>query len=449
MPVLSPTEANRPIEAKSDLIAHLARGAHSADQRGVGAEMEKLLIDVETGAAADFDRIEQLLLRLEATDGWEGVRENGRLVGLIGSKSSITLEPGGQMELSGALCPDIHCSNIDYVDYISQITPVAKQIGLAFLGLGAQPFSNLEQVGWLPKDRYGIMSRYMLKTGKRGQQMMKLTAGLQVNFDFQDETDCIALLRLSMRLSPLLYALFANSPLLGGQPSGFLSTRGEIWHQTDPDRTGLIPSLFEDGAGFETYVDYALQIPMYFLVRDGRYLDLTGSRFSFGRFLKEGYQGETATLGDWDMHLSTLFTEVRLRPQVEVRSADSLPSTMSLSVAALLKGLFYDDVARSETEKILQNQDLQTVYPLSWRLGLKTPCGKGTLQDTAKEILKISRDSLRRQNRTRSNCDETIYLDGLDEIVTSGVTLAERLLSRWHGSDRDKLNVLLSHSEIG
>jgi glutamate--cysteine ligase len=449
MPILSATEAIQPIESKADLIAYLARGGHSAEQRGIGAEMEKLLIDVETGRAADFDRIEQLLLKLEESPAWQGVRENDRLIGLTGSKSSITLEPGGQMELSGELCSDIHCSNIDYANYIAQITPIAKELGLAFLGLGVQPISTLEQIAWLPKDRYGIMSRYMLKTGQRGQQMMKQTAGLQVNFDFQDEADCIDLLRLSMRLSPLLYALFANSPLLDGHPSGFLSTRGEIWHQTDPDRTGLIPSLFEEGAGFETYVDYALQVPMYFLVRDGKYIDLTGNRFTFAQFLREGHNGETARLGDWDLHLSTLFPEVRLRPQVEVRSADSLPSGMSLSVAALLKGLFYDDIARMETVKALAGQDLQTVYPLSWRLGLKTPCGNKTLLEPARVILAIARDSLQRQGRTRNNCDETIYLDGLDEIVESGVTLAERLLSRWHGSDQEKLQTLLSHSEIG
>jgi len=449
MPVLSAIEAIRPIESKADLIAHLALGAHTAPSRGVGAEMEKLMIDIETGEAADFDRIEQLLLQLETSDSWQGVRENGRLISLLGDKSSITLEPGGQMELSGALCPDIHCSNIDYVDYVAQITPVAKQLGLAFLGLGTQPFSNLKQIEWLPKNRYGIMSRYMLKTGKRGQQMMKQTAGLQVNFDFRDEDDCIALLRLSMRLSPLLYALFANSPLLGGQPTGFLSTRGEIWSQTDPDRTGLIPALFKDGAGFETYVDYALNIPMYFLVRDGKYIDLTGRRFTFAQFMSEGHTGETARLGDWDLHLSTLFPEVRLRPQVEVRTADSLPSSMSLSVAALLKGLFYDDIARKETEKLLRTQDLQTVYPLSWRLGLKTPCGNATLLEPARELLKIAHDSLKRQGRTRNNCDETIYLEGLDEIVETGVTLAERLLSRWHGSHQEKIETLLSHSEVG
>jgi glutamate--cysteine ligase len=449
MPVLSAIEAIRPIESKADLIAHLALGAHTAPSRGVGAEMEKLMIDIETGEAADFDRIEQLLLQLETSGSWEGVRENGRLIGLLGDKSSITLEPGGQMELSGALCPDIHCSNIDYVDYVAQITPAAKQLGLAFLGLGTQPFSKLDQIAWLPKNRYGIMSRYMLKTGERGQQMMKQTAGLQVNFDFRDEADCIALLRLSMQLSPLLYALFANSPLLGGEPTGFLSTRGEIWRQTDPDRTGLIPALFKDGAGFETYVDYALNIPMYFLVRNGKYIDLTGSRFTFAQFLSEGHNGETAILGDWDLHLSTLFPEVRLRPQVEVRTADALPSSMSLSVAALLKGLFYDDVARKETEKLLRTQDLQTVYPLSWRLGLKTPCGSATLLEPARELLKIARDSLKRQGRTRNNCDETIYLEGLDEIVETGVTLAERLLSRWHGSHREKIEALLSHSEIG
>lgn len=448
MPILSSADALRPIESKADLIAHLAAGAHNASPRGVGAEMEKLMIDVETGAAADFDRIEQLLLQLETTGNWRGMRENGRLIGLTGEHSSITLEPGGQIELSGALCPDIHCSNIDYVDYIAQITPVAKRLGLAFLGLGVQPFSDLSQVAWLPKNRYSIMSRYMLKTGQRGQQMMKLTAGLQVNFDFRDEADCIAMLRLSMQLSPLLYALFANSPLLGGQPSGFLSTRGEIWNQTDPDRTGLIPSLFVDGAGFSTYVDYALQVPIYFLIRNGAYIDLTGSRFTFAQFMHEGFQGEVARLGDWDLHLSTLFPEVRLRPQVEVRTADSLPASMSLSVAALLKGIFYDDIARKETEKVLHGQDLQTVYPLSWRLGLKAPFKNRTLLDPAREILKIARDSLQRQWRIRHSCDETIYLDGLDEIAATGVTLAERLLSRWHGSHQEKLKILLAHSEI-
>ena len=217
------------------------------------------------------------------------------------------------------------------------------ELGLVFLGLGVQPFSRLEEIGWLPKKRYGIMGPYMLKTGDMGQRMMKQSAGTQVNLDFGDEADCVRKMRAIQWLSPVCYALFANSPLLEGKPSGFLTLRGEIWSRTDADRCGLIEHLLQGEAGLQDFIDYALDTPMYFLLRGDAYIDLTGTRFTFRQYLDNGWQGERATLGDWNLHLSTLFPEVRLRPQLEVRSADSLPPHYAPAVAAFYKGLLYSD----------------------------------------------------------------------------------------------------------
>lgn len=446
MPEQTPQEAGRPIENKEQLVAYLSAGARDRSKRFIGAELEKVVIVRETGEAAPYERIEALLEQIRCDGDWRGVYENDHLVALVGEDSSITLEPGGQFELSGALCSDIHCCHGDLTRHLSQISTKAEQLGLAFLGLGLQPFTPLSKIEWLPKDRYKVMTPYMLQTGDRGQEMMALSAGVQINLDFTDETDCIAKLRFGMMLSPLLYALFANSPIMGGQPTGFLSTRGEIWSRTDPDRTGLMMDLFEEGATLETYVDYALQIPMYFIIRDGRYINLTGQRFSFDRFWSEGFSDYRATMDDWVLHLSTIFPEIRLRPQIEIRSTDSLPQEMSLAAAALLKGLFYDQAAQENATRLFSLPNLQETYRDSWRLGLKTSHGNHTLQDLAKELLVIAREGLQRQ-KVRNNCgtDESFYLEGLEEIAESGVTLAERLLKNWHGSRADKLAALLNH----
>jgi len=448
MSTLTPEETGRPIAGKDELIAWLARGARAPERLCIGAEMEALAVDTETGLAAPFSRIEALLQRLLASGSWRGLYENEHLIGLQGEQSAVSLEPGGQVELSGALCRDIHCSQRDYLDFRQQIVRHGRELGLTFLGLGTQPFSTLESIDWLPKARYAIMARQMLRTGRHGQDMMKRSAGLQVNLDFTDEADCIAKLRLGQQLAPLLYALFANSPLLDGQPTGFLSTRGPIWAETDPSRCGLIPQLFAEDAGFGTFVDYALQVPMYFIIRGGHFIDLTGERFTFARFLHEGFAGHRALPGDWNLHLSTLFTEVRLRPQVEIRCADSLPGDLALSVSALLKGLFYDSDARDGISLLLAGQNLDEAYRLAPRLGLRTPCGTSTLQEVAIEALALARDGLRRQRRPGCLNDETRYLDGLDEIARTGVTLAERLLAGWHGSDADKRKLLYAHAGL-
>jgi glutamate--cysteine ligase len=340
------THLAQPISCHDDLVTYLLRNIRPSEQWGIGVEVEKLVVDRPTGTAVNFSRVEELLQRLEIAGGWKGQREAGRLIALIGESSSVTLEPGGQLELSGKLCNDLYCCQQDLSRHIHRIVTAGQPLGLTFLGLGVQPITPMQAIDWLPKPRYAIMREYMRRTGDRGLHMMKLSAGLQVNLDFCDEADCIDKLRTGQLLAPLFYALFANSPLMNGQPTGFLSTRGDIWARTDPDRSGLIPGLFRPGAGLSTYVEYALDVPMYFIQREGQLVDLTQRRFSFRQFVAEGFEGHRPALADWDLHLSTLFPEVRLRPQIELRSADSLPPHLVMAVAALAKGLLYDAEAR-------------------------------------------------------------------------------------------------------
>jgi len=436
-----------PISDTAQLVAFLAAGAKPRDQWGVGVEFEKLVIDAATGEAADYPRIAALLEGLAADGGWERVCEAGRIIALQGSGSSVTLEPGGQLELSGRLCADLFCSQGDFAGHINQAGSIAAALGLTFLGFGTQPFTPLAEIAWVPKARYAVMGPYMLRVGDMGQRMMKQSAGIQVNLDYDSEADCFAKMRLAQALAPLLYALFANSPLLDGRPSGFLSTRGEIWARTDADRCGLLALLFDPAADFAAYVEHVLDVPMYFIRREGRFIDLTAERFTFRRFLAEGSHGWQATLGDWDLHLSTLFTEVRLRPQLEVRSMDSLPPALSLAPAALLKGLLYDTEARLAAWELCRPdsvEQLQATLRLAWRQGLRAPWRSGTLHDLARECLGLARAGLHRQRRCAA-CGEGVFLDGIDEIVTSGVTLAERLLAGWHGDRQAKLAVLKRH----
>lgn len=436
-----------PVTDKAQLFAFLAAGGKPRAQWGVGVELEKLVIDAATGEAAGYARIARLLERLADAGGWEKVYEDGRIIALKGPGSSVTLEPGGQLELSGRLCTDLFCSHGDFAGHVRQATAIASDLGLTFLGLGTQPFSTLEQIAWVPKSRYAIMGPYMLRSGDMGQRMMKQTAGIQVNLDYLDEADCFAKLRLGQALAPLLYALFANAPLLDGNPSGFLSARGEIWRRTDPDRCGLLPFLFRETAGFADYVEFALDVPMYFIRRADHFIDMTAERFTFRRYLADGFAGERATLADWDLHLSTLFTEVRLRPQIEVRSMDSLPPALSMAPGALLKGLFYDDDAVAAAWTLCRPQspdELETTLQASWRQGLRTPWRNGTLRELAKDCLAIARDSLSRQRRCAA-CDEGIFLDGIDEIASSGTTLAELLLAGWSGERASKLDQLKRH----
>jgi len=449
MPSLNQFKRDTPINSKNQLVDFLAAGARPVADWGIGAEMEKLVLDARTGEAASFSRIEALLVSLAKVGEWQELREGSRLIGLKGADSSITLEPGGQLELSGQLCADLFCNCRDFSRHILHTVEACNRLGLILLGLGTQPFSRLEQIEWTPKVRYQIMGPYMMKTGDMGQRMMKQSAGLQVNLDFSDEADCMSKLRLGQALAPMLYALFANSPILDGQPSGFLTTRGEIWSRTDPDRTGLLSFLDNPEAGFDSYVEYALGVPMYFIIREGQYLDMTRQRIPFSLFLRSGYAGHHATLADWDMHLSTLFPEVRLRPQIEVRCADSLPAHLVLTVAALLKGLMYDQQAFNAAWELCRPdspEETAQACRRAWRSGLKASWRGGTLQDLARACLDLAHNGLDRQSEQRGQKrSESSFLEGLDNLIEGGDTLAEQLLQRWHGSREDKLRALVEH----
>jgi glutamate--cysteine ligase len=437
------------IDSYRQLIDFLANGARAVSEWGIGAEMEKLVLDADTGEAADYAQIELLLTQLAENSDWHRVFEGDHLIGLIGQHSSVTLEPGGQLELSGQLCSDLFCNCDDFSRHIRNASRACQRLGLVLLGLGVQPFSRLDQIEWMPKARYDIMGPYMSRTGDMGQRMMKQSAGLQVNLDFADEADCMRKMRLAQELSPLLYALFANSPLMDGKASGFLTTRGEIWARTDPDRCGLLPFLDKADAGFTDYVDYALDVPMYFIVRDGRYLDLTARRFTFRDYLERGHDGHFATLADWDLHLSTLFTEVRLRPQIEVRCADSLPPHLVMSVAALLKGLMYDDESLDAARALCRTTSHAETAALSraaWRTGLRTPWRDASLLELARECVALARAGLDRQQAlTGKVYSEARFLDSLEPLLASGETLAEQLLRKWHGSREERLRALKEH----
>ncbi|MCK4508731.1 MAG: glutamate--cysteine ligase, partial [Desulfuromonadales bacterium] len=377
------------------------------------------------------------------------MREGSRLIGLQGPHSSITLEPGGQFELSGQLCVDLFCNCRDFNQHIAKAVEAGEKLGLILLGLGTQPFSRLDEIEWTPKTRYDIMGPYMQKSGDMGQRMMKQSAGFQVNLDFSDEADCMRKLRLAQALAPLLYGLFANSPIMDGQPTGFLTTRGEIWSRTDPDRTGLLSFLDNPNAGFTDYVEYALDVPMYFINRNGEYLDLTQRPFTFREFLDSGHAGHQASMSDWDLHLSTLFPEVRLRPQIEVRSADSLPPHLVLAVAALLKGLMYDEESFQSAWEHCQldsTAEIEIACRQAWRQGLQAPWKGGTLQDLARICLALARNGLDQQKsrkcQERSECH---FLKGLDTLIEGGDTLAEQLLQKWQGNRQEKLKALIEH----
>ncbi len=449
LPNLAESFNSQSIDNHQQLIDFLLRGARPREEWGVGLETEKLVVDRHTGEAVSYERIRELLAKLDGIGGWQGVYEQENLIGLQGKRSSVTLEPGGQLELSGKFCCDIACSWRDLNRYRQHIVTMGHELELVFLGLGVHPFTPLEKIAWLPKSRYEIMGPYMLKTGDMGQRMMKQTAGTQVNLDFGDEEDCVRKLRVAQWLSPICYALFANSAILEDQPSGCLSLRGEIWSRTDPDRCGLIDQLLKSNAGLSDFVDYALDVPLYFIQRQQQYIDLTKKRFTFRQFLENGWKGDQATLEDWNLHLSTLFPEVRLRPQIEVRSADSLPPRYTAAVAALYKGLLYTEQGLVGVENLFSDmslKDFQILYQTSWRDGLKTRMKDGTLQEVAKELLKIATLSLQEQFLNgASGADESSFLRVLDEIVITGETLAERLLTRWQGGRQEKLALLFEH----
>jgi len=356
--------------------------------------------------------------------GWEPILDAGQVIGLKGLGASVSLEPGGQLELSGGMMSDLHAADEELRAHLRDVHEVAGPLGLGFSPIGFHPVARREDMPWMPKSRYAIMRRYMPTRGGRGLDMMLRTCTVQVNLDFGDEADMAEKLRLSLALQPLATALFANSPFIEGRPSGYLSGRAWAWTDTDPDRTGIPACAFEPGFGFEQFTQFVLDVPMYFLARDGVLIDVAGA--SFRDFMAHGLHGHHATMGDWADHVTTVFTEVRLKRFLEMRGADAGSPAMLQAQPALWVGLLYDDAAQKAAAALTREWSLEQVRALRMeapRQGLRAEIAGRSLREVAQDVLAIARDGLRARG-----LGEELYLAPLDEIVASGLTQADRAL---------------------
>ncbi len=422
-----------PVTSVDELTAFIAAGEKPRADWRIGTEHEKFIYCRDTLKPVPYEGekgVRAVLEALSARTGWTPVLEDGRPIGLRGEGASVSLEPGGQVELSGAPLSNVHQTCTEVHRHLDAVKAVAEPMGIAFLGMGFAPFWRREEMPQMPKARYGIMRRYMPTKGSLGLDMMHRTCTVQVNLDFADEADMALKFRVGLALQPLATALFANSSIVEGRPSGWASWRARIWADTDPDRTGLLDFVFEDGFGYERYTEYMLDVPMYFVRRGDEYIDVAGR--SFRDFMNGDLPelpGERPTIDDWEDHLSTAFPEVRLKRFLEMRGADGGPWARICALPAFWVGLLYDadalaaawDVAKRWTPEMREAARLDAA-----RLGLKATIGERPLRDIALEVLDIARAGLKRRAASGSqDPDETPFLAPLQLIAESGVTMGE------------------------
>jgi len=431
--------------SRDDLIGAMSKGAKPKDQWRIGAEHEKFGFDRTTLRRPAYEGENGILAMLTGLQrfGWAPVEEAGHIIALErrndeGMTASISLEPGGQFELSGAPLKDVHDICNETGQHLMEVKQVADQINLGFIGAGFDPLWRREDVPVMPKGRYKIMRAYMPKKGSLGLDMMLRTCTIQSNLDFADEADMVAKFRTSLALQPIATALFACSPFIEGRPSGFLSSRANVWTDTDPDRTGMLDFVFQDGFGYERYADYALDVPMYFAKRGETYVDLSGQ--SFRKFMTDGLDalpGERASLKDWNDHLTTLFPEVRLKAYLEMRGADGGPWSRICALQALWAGVLYDGAALAAAWDLVKDWDIADHERLRrdvTRLGLKAEVAGRSVRDIAVDMVDIARQGLKNRARFSGGMvDERGYLSELEDIADSGITPADRLLALYHG----------------
>jgi glutamate--cysteine ligase len=429
------------IESRDQLIASFARGEKPKDRWRIGTEHEKFVYATDDRHAPSWGEpggIRALLNELTQY-GWTPVEEGGNIIALNGADGSVSLEPAGQFELSGAPLDTLHQTCAETGRHLEQVKAAGEKLGIGFLGLGMWPDKRRDELPIMPKGRYAIMLRHMPRVGSMGLDMMLRTCTIQVNLDYASEADMVKKFRVGLALQPLATALFANSPFTEGKPNGFLSYRSHIWSDTDPARTGMLPFVFEDGFGYERYADYMLDVPMYFVYRAGRYIDAAG--LSFRDFLRGELSvlpGEKPTLDDWNDHLSTAFPEVRLKTFLEMRGADGGPWNRICALPAFWVGLLYDQGALDAAWDLVRDwsmedrEALRTAVP---KLALDAPIpGGGTLRDIAGTVLDIAHAGLAARARLNLSGDnETGFLDPLREIVRSGKVPAQVLLDRYNG----------------
>ncbi|MFA5581415.1 MAG: glutamate--cysteine ligase [Paracoccaceae bacterium] len=431
-----PQSGGGPIEQYDQLAAYLESGCKPDSEWRIGTEHEKFGYLNDSLAPLPYEgprSIRAMLEGLQQQFGWAPVFEGGHIIGLEKGGANVSLEPGGQLELSGAPVETIHQTAQEIDSHLREVAVIAKDIGARFIGLGAAPIWTHDQMPVLPKGRYRLMTDYMGRVGTHGTQMMYRTCTVQVNLDFGSESDMVQKFRVALALQPVATALFANSPFFEGKPNGHKSWRSRIWRDLDPARTGMLPFVFEDGMGFERYVDYALNVPMYFVYRDGKYIDALGQSFrDFLRGELPALPGEKPTLSDWADHLTTIFPEARIKTFMEMRGADAGGPAHLSALPAFWVGLMYDQGALDAAWDLVKGLDAAGREALRVAAsvdGLAGAAGGVKLRDLAREAVAISDAGLRARGR-----DEGQFLDPLRDSVATGKSPADELLARYHGA---------------
>ena len=445
-----PQSGGGPIEHFDQLAEYMASGCKPKDDWRIGTEHEKFGYCKDTLLPLPYDgprSITAMLEGLRDAFGWDPVLEQGQIIGLSKNGANVSLEPGGQLELSGAPLETIHQTCDEVNEHLREVQQVADRIGARFIGLGAAPVWTHEQMPLMPKGRYKLMDAYMQTVGTHGRQMMRRTCTVQVNLDFASEADMVQKMRVALALQPVATALFANSPFFEGKPNGHKSWRSRIWRDLDASRTGTLPFVFEEGFGFQRYVDYILDVPMYFVYRDGRYIDALGQ--SFRDFLKgklPALPGEVPTLSDWADHMTTVFPEARVKKYIEMRGADGGPWRRLCALPAFWVGLMYDQGALDAAWDICKGWDLETREGLRVAAsvdGLQAECNGVKMHDLARELVAIADAGLVGRARPGAGGlvpNETHFLNALKETVESGKTPADELLDKYHGEWGGDLN---------
>ncbi len=459
----NPSDADdTPIASIRQLADHLAAGCKPASEWRIGTEHEKFGFDLQDYSSPAYDtapgRQGGIRAMLDGMAGaeWQPIEDAGLPIGLKGSGphdgASISLEPAGQFELSGAPLATLHDTRAELAGHCAAVSRLGGSMGIGFAPLGFHPMASRAEMPWMPKSRYAIMRRYMQLTGTKGLDMMLRTCTVQVNLDYASEADMRRKLRVALALQPLATALFANSPFTEGRPNGLMSARADVWTDVDADRTGMPAMMFDEDFGFEQFVGWLLDMPMYFIQRDGRYIDLAGQ--SFRRFMAGDLRDITphqATVGDFADHVTTAFTDVRLKRFLEMRGSDAGSPAMMVAQSALWVGLLYDDAALAAAEALVRSSPIEAFTGLRAvvpRLAMAAPWQGGTLRDLAKPVLAIARDGLRARARLQDGQDETGTLDPLDEIAAGGPVQAEHWLDRYAGAWRGDVRNLFREAII-
>ncbi|MDO5658923.1 MAG: glutamate--cysteine ligase [Paracoccus sp. (in: a-proteobacteria)] len=438
-----PQQGGGPIERREQLAEYVACGEKPRDAWRIGTEHEKFGYCKDSLKPLPYDgprSVKAVMEGLRDRYGWTEVREAGNLIGLERDGANVSLEPGGQLELSGAPLETIHQTCDEVNQHLAEVKSVADEIGVGFIGLGAAPIWGQDEMPMMPKGRYRLMTDYMDSVGTLGKQMMYRTCTVQVNLDFASEADMVQKLRVALALQPVATALFANSPFLDGKPNGMKSWRSHIWQNLDAARTGMLPFVFEDGFGYDAWVDYVLDVPMYFVYRDGKYINALGQ--SFRDFLNgrlPALPGEVPTLSDWADHMTTVFPEARVKKYIEMRGADGGPWRRLCALPALWVGLTYDQSALDAAWDLVKGWDHETREGLrvaAARDALAGEAGGVRLHDLAREVLDIAESGLSSRARVGAGGlvqDESHFLNALRESVDSGSVPADELLAKYHG----------------